>query len=91
MEVTVELIKNTMDLLAAMAASDIASDIGVSNTQALAGLLSSRTGQMLYDEETKLWWDGPSAIADMYEKEIACNLSKKMSKASTPCLSINKP
>ena len=71
MEVTDELIKNTMDLLAAMAASDIAADLDISNTQALAGLLSSRTGRMLYDEETKLWWDGPAAIAELYEKEIA--------------------
>ena len=71
MEVTEELIKNTMDLLAAMAASDIAADLDISNTQALKGFLSSRTGRMLYDEETKLWWDGPAAIADLYEKEIA--------------------
>ena len=71
MEVTEELIKNTMDLLAAMAASDIAADLDISNTQALKGLLSSRTGRMLYDEDTKLWWDGPAAIADLYEKEIA--------------------
>ena len=76
MEVTDELIKNTMDLLAAMAASEIAADLGVSNTQALARLLSSQTGQMLYNEETKLWWDGPSAIAQMYEDEIhnACSI-----------------
>ena len=59
-----------MDLLAAMAASEIAADLGVSNTQALARLLSSQTGQMLYNEETKLWWDGSSAIAQMYEDEI---------------------
>ena len=70
MEVTDELIKNTMDLLAAMAASDIASDLGISNTQALAKFLSSRTGRLLYDEQSKLWWDGPSAIAQMYEDEI---------------------
>ena len=70
MEVTDELIKNTMDLLAAMAALEIAADLGISNTLAIAGLLSSQTGQMLYDEETKLWWDGPSAIARMYEDEI---------------------
>ena len=70
MEVTDDLIKNTMDLLAAMAASEIAADLGISNTQALAGLLSSQTGRLLYDEQSKLWWDGPSAIAQMYEDEI---------------------
>ena len=70
MEVTKELIKNTMDLLAAMAAADIAETLGISNTQALSGFLASRTAQLLYDEQTKLWWDGPAAIAQMYEKEI---------------------
>lgn len=71
MEVTDELIKNTMDLFAAMAAADIAETLGISNTQALTGFLASKTAQMLYDEETKLWWDGPAAIAQMYEEEIA--------------------
>ena len=71
MEVTDDLIKTTMDLLAAMTAACIAADLGISNTQALAGFLASRTAEMLYDEETKLWWDGPAAIAQMYEDEIA--------------------
>ena len=71
MEVTKELITNTMDLLATMAAASIAADLGISNTQALAGFLASRTAEMLYDEETKLWWDGSAAIAQMYEDEIA--------------------
>ena len=71
MEVTTELITNTMDLLATMAAASIAADLGISNTQALVGFLASRTAEMLYDEETKLWWDGSAAIAQMYEDEIA--------------------
>ena len=71
MEVTKELITSTMDLLATMAAASIAADLGISNTQALAGFLASRTAEMLYDEETKLWWDGSAAIAQMYEDEIA--------------------
>ena len=54
MEVMEELIKNSMDLLAAMAAADIASDLNISNTQALAGLLSSLTGQMLVDLHLEL-------------------------------------
>ena len=70
MELTEELIKNTMDLLAAMAAADIAETLHISNTQALAGFLSSKTAKILYDEKTKLWWDGPAVIAEMYRKEI---------------------
>lgn len=71
MEVTDDLIKNTMDLLAAMAAAAIAADLDISNTQALTAFLSSRTAEMLYNDETKLWWNGPAAIAQMYEDEIA--------------------
>ena len=85
MEVTDELIKNTMDLLAAMAAEQIAADTGVSDTRALGGLLSSRTGQMLYDEETKLWWDGPAAIADLYEKEMEEERMKGLKGADFAC------
>lgn len=70
MEVTNEVIKNTMDLLATMTASEIAADLGISATQALSSFLASRTAQNLYDEQTKLWWDGPSAIAELYRQEI---------------------
>lgn len=71
MEVTQELIKNTMDLLAAMAAAHIAEARGITCTQALAAFLASRTARTLYDEGTKLWWDGPATIAELYEKEIS--------------------
>ena len=71
MEVTKELITNTMDLLAAMAAADIAASLRLSNTRALAGFLASQTARLLYEKESKLWWDGPAAIAEVYEKEIS--------------------
>ena len=70
MEVTKELITNTMDLLTTMVVADIAASVGISNTHALRGFLSSRTARLLYEEQTKLWWDGPAAIAQMYEEEI---------------------
>ena len=31
---------------------------------------SSKTCKVLYDESTKLWWNGPSYIADMYKEEL---------------------
>lgn len=35
------------------------------------GLVGSETaGKLLYDEASKLWWDGPSAIAEAYEREV---------------------
>ena len=30
--------------------------------------MESNTAKMLYDDSTKLWWDGPSAIAEEYKK-----------------------
>lgn len=32
--------------------------------------LQSRICQVLYDRKTKLWWDGPSAIAELYLEEL---------------------
>lgn len=69
MEVTDELVRNTMDLLAAMTSAEIAERTGIPTGRALIDFLSSRTGQMLYDRETGVWCDGPAAIADMYEDE----------------------
>ena len=34
-------------------------------------------GKALYDESTKLWWNGPSYIADIYKKELAVRESGK--------------
>ena len=70
MEVTIDLIHNTMDLLTTMAVSGIAQDTGLTTSEVLVGFLCSDTGKALYDEETKLWWDGPSAIAENYLRNL---------------------
>lgn len=47
-------------------------DIGseeVDAAKALSEFIASETGKLLYDEESKLWWNGPSYIVDMYLKE----------------------
>jgi hypothetical protein len=35
----------------------------------LPEFLEPHTGQMLLNEKNKLWWEGPSAIEEMYRKE----------------------
>lgn len=35
----------------------------------LADFCVSKTGRALYDASTRLWWNGPSYIADMYKDE----------------------
>lgn len=60
---------NAMCLVASMAAEDIATELGVSETEALGLLLSSKTGRQLFDSNLKLWWDGPSYVANTYLRE----------------------
>lgn len=69
-KVTPDSIALAMDMLATLVAEDLAKQLGISHEQAVAQFLSSRTADMLFNhEETKLWWDGPGAIMDMYLKE----------------------
>lgn len=60
----------TIDLLIAMVVEEIAEETGKDRKDILIDFLSSKTGKFLYDETTKLWWSGPSYIAEMYMKEI---------------------
>lgn len=69
-ELTDEAKKNAIDLMATMVVTEIAQNMNISTTEALERFLISNTGKMLYEEELKLWWDGPSSIVEMFEKEI---------------------
>ncbi len=33
-------------------------------------LIASRTGALLYDESSNLWWNGSGYIAEMYKEEL---------------------
>lgn len=59
----------TIDLLIAMVVEEIAEETGKDRKDILIDFLSSKTGKILYDETTKLWWSGPSYIAEMYMQE----------------------
>lgn len=60
----------TVDLLIAMVVEEIAEETGEDRKDILIDFLSSKTGKFLYDETTKLWWSGPSYIAEMYMQEV---------------------
>lgn len=68
-ETTADNIKAAMDLTAVMAAEEIATDHGWTQAQAIEALLSSSVGEQLYDDTLKLWWMGPSAVAEMFETQ----------------------
>ena len=59
----------SMDLVAMMAVEDIAEREQKSKEDALISFMESNTAKMPYDDSTKLWWDGPAATAEEYEKE----------------------
>lgn len=65
-----EKIKAAMDLTVTLAVQEVAEDLHKDEAEVLADFMQSKTGTMVYTDETKLWWAGPSAIADLYKKEI---------------------
>ena len=61
----------TIDLLITMAVEEIAEETGKNSKEVLQDFLSSKTGKALYDENTKLWCNGPSYIAELYMEETS--------------------
>ena len=59
----------TMELLAAMAASNIAKQQKISKTKAFMRFMKSETARMLFDDSTYMWSNGPDYIADEYRRE----------------------
>lgn len=63
----------SMDLNAMMAVEKIAKDMQRPQEDVLVDFMESNTAKMLYDDSNKLWWDGPDAIAEEYESELAAS------------------
>ena len=64
-----------IDMSIQMAMDDLSAILHKQVEEILPQFLQSRTCAVLYDRESKLWWDGPSAIVEMYLEEI--NSSKE--------------
>lgn len=67
----------TMQLLAAMVSENIAKRQRISREKAFFRFMRSKTGQMLFDESTDMWMNGPDYIADEYRREIKGNHDDK--------------
>ena len=65
-----ERLAYTIDLLITMVVEEIAEDTGRDFKEVLTDFLLSKTGKALYDNDTKLWCNGPSYIADIYKEEV---------------------
>ena len=70
MDVTDSTINAAMNCVAAMAIEEVASLEGVAIEDAAAGFLASHTAKLLFDDDYKLWGDGPSTVVDDYLREI---------------------
>lgn len=69
-DVTEEQKKFAVDVMVTLVVEELADDLQCDPTILLKDFVASRTGALLYDESSKLWWNGPAYITDMYKKEI---------------------
>ena len=67
----------TIDMLVTMIVEELSEDLQKDRKDVLADFCLSKTGKALYDESTKLWWNGPSYIADIYKEELPADEKKK--------------
>lgn len=58
-----------MDLTAKMAIEEIAQETKQNQEKVLLEFMKSKTAKMLYDDSTKLWWDGPSTVAEEFKNQ----------------------
>ncbi len=69
-EVTETTKKNAIDLLITMVIDELSKDMQLPASELLPKFIVSKTGKLLYDESSKLWWSGPSDIAQMFKDEM---------------------
>lgn len=71
MDVNPGTIGAAMNCVASVAIQEIAEEFGLGLDAAAGGFLASDTARRLFDDGTKLWWDGPSTVVDDYLREVA--------------------
>jgi hypothetical protein len=69
-EVTEEQKKFALDATVTLVVEELVNDLNLDSTTVLKEFVASKTGALLYDESSKLWWNGPSYIAALYKDEI---------------------
>lgn len=60
-----------IDATAALVVEDLATEMEENPSKVLTDFLASKTGELLYDEESKIWCAGPAYIEDLYREEKA--------------------
>ena len=69
-DVTEEQKKFAVDAMITLVVEELVNDLNLNSTMLLKDFVASKTGALLYDESSKIWWNGPSYIAELYKKEI---------------------
>ena len=59
-----------IDMNIQMAVDDLSAILHKPVEEILPEFLQSRTCATLYDRESKLWWDGPTVITELYLEEV---------------------
>lgn len=60
----------SMNLTTLMAVEQLAKEQNKNIEEVLISFMESNTGRMVYDDSTKLWWDGPVAVVQEYKNEM---------------------
>lgn len=58
-----------MDLTAKMAIEQLAQETNQPLEKVLLDFMKSNTAKMVYDDATKLLWDGPSVVAEEFKNQ----------------------
>lgn len=66
-----------MNIVAELLVEDIAEETGRPTEEVLLDFMQSEMAEKLYDDSLKLWWDGPDALRERYEKEFDAIFCKK--------------
>ena len=66
-----------MKIVAELLVEDIAEETGRPVEDVLLDFMQSEMAEKLYDDSLKLWWDGPDAFRERYEKEFDAIFCRK--------------
>ena len=66
---TEEKQNTAIDLIITLVVKELSEESGRNLSEILPEFLASKTGKLLCDGNSKLWWSGPSDIAEQYKSE----------------------
>lgn len=71
--ITKEKKDNALDMLVTLIVEELMVDLQMNPDEVISKFLTSKTGELLYDKDSNLWWSGPSDIAELFKAEIGVN------------------